>query len=99
MEPKQIPFIHEVHRFPRLGFLDAEPVKVDDRDQNWMGFSTGKWEGDTLVVFTAGLNDKTTLDSAGLPHSVDLEVTEHIKKVDNDTLEDLLTYHDPKMYA
>lgn len=99
MEPKQVSFIHEVHHFPRLVFLDAEPVKVEDRDQNWMGFSTGKWEGDTLVVFTAGLNDKTTLDSAGLPHTVDLEVTEHIKKVDNDTLEDLLTIHDPKIYS
>jgi len=99
MEPKQVTFIHEVHHFPRLVFLDAQPVKAEDRDQNWMGFSTGKWEGDTLVVFTAGFNDKTTLDTAGLPHTTDLEVTEHVKKVDNDTLEDLVTYHDPKMYS
>jgi len=99
MEPKQVSFIHEVHHFPRLVFLDAQPVAKDDRDQNWMGFSTGKWEGDTLVVFTAGVNDKTTLDEAGLPHTVDLEVTEHIKKADDNTLEDLLTIHDPKMYS
>jgi hypothetical protein len=99
MEPKQVTFIHEVHHFPRLVFLDAQPVKAEDRDQNWMGFSTGKWEGDTLVVFTAGFNDKTTLDTAGLPHTTDLEVTEHIKKTADDTLEDLVTYHDPKMYS
>jgi hypothetical protein len=99
MEPKQISFIHEAHHFPRLVFLDAKPVAVEDRDQNWMGFSTGHWEGDTLVVFTAGVNDKTVLDPAGLPHTTDLEVTEHIKKTDADTLEDLLTIHDPKMYA
>jgi hypothetical protein len=99
MEPKQVTFIHEVHHFPRLVFLDAQPLKVDDRDQNWMGFSTGHWEGDTLVVFTAGFNDQTVLDTAGLPHTTDLEVTEHIKKAGNDILEDLITYHDPKMYS
>jgi hypothetical protein len=99
MEPKQVTFIHEVHHFPRLVFLDAQPVKLDDRDQNWMGFSTGHWEGDTLVVFTAGFNDKTVLDTAGLPHTTDMEVIEHIKKADTDTLEDLVTIHDPKMYA
>ena len=98
MEPKQVTFIHEAHHFPRLVFLDAQPLKAEDRDQNWMGFSTGKWEGDTLVVFTAGLNDKTVLDTAGLPHTTDLEVTEHIKKTDSDTLEDVLTIHDPKVY-
>jgi len=99
MEPKQVTFIHEVHHFPRLVFLDAQPVAKDDRDQNWMGFSTGHWEGDTLVVFTAGLNDKTVLDTAGLPHTTDLEVTEHIRKTADDTLQDLMTIHDPKMYA
>ena len=98
-EPKQVTFIHEVHHMPRLVFLDAQPIKVDDRDQNWMGFSTGHWEGDTLVVFTAGFNDKTVLDTAGLPHSTDMEVTEHIKKTDADTLEDVITIHDPKTYT
>lgn len=99
MEPKQVTVIHEVHHFPRLVFLDAQPLKADDRDQNWMGFSTGHWEGDTLVVFTAGFNDKTTLDTAGLPHTTDMEVTEHMKKTADDTLEDLVTIHDPKMYS
>jgi hypothetical protein len=98
-EPKQVTFIHEVHHMPRLVFLDAQPLKPDDRDQNWMGFSTGHWEGDTLVVFTAGFNDRTVLDTAGLPHSVDMEVTEHIRKTDADTLEDVITIHDPKIYA
>jgi hypothetical protein len=99
MEPKQVTFIHEVHHFPRLVFLDAQPAKAEDRDQNWMGFSTGHWEGDTLVVFTAGFNDKTVLDTAGLPHTTDMEVTEHIKKTDAESLEDVVTIHDPKMYA
>jgi hypothetical protein len=99
VEPKQVTFIHEVHHFPRLVFLDAQPVKAEDRDENWMGFSTGHWEGDTLVVFTAGLNDKTVLDRAGLPHTTGLEVGERIRKAGKDTLEDVLTIHDPAMYT
>ena len=98
-EPKQVTFIHEVHHMPRLVFLDAQPLKPEDRDQNWMGVSTGRWDGDVLVVQTAGFNDKTVLDAAGLPHSVDMEVTEHIRKTDADTLEDVITIHDPKTYA
>jgi len=39
------------------------------------------------------------LDTAGLPHTTDLEVTEHIRKTADDTLQDLMTIHDPKMYA
>ena len=98
-EPKQVTFIHEVHHFPRLVFLDAKLPSLDDLDQNWMGFSAGHWDGDTLVVETQGLNDKTTLDTAGLPHSVEMKIEEHIRKVDADTLEDVITIEDPKTYA
>ena len=98
-EPKQVTFIHEVHHMPRLVFLDADQPKVEDRDQNWLGFSTGRWDGDALVVQTAGFNDQTTLDTAGLPHSTDLVVSERLSKVDADTLADLITVTDPKMYT
>jgi hypothetical protein len=98
-EPTQVTFIHEVHHMPRLVFLDAKLPKLDDLDQNWMGFSAGHWEGDTLVVESAGFNDKTTLDAAGLPHSTEMQLTEHIKKLDADTLEDVITINDPKAYT
>ena len=99
-EPKQVTFIHEAHHMPRLVFLDAaQPASLDDLNQNWIGFSTGRWDGDTLVVDTAGFNDKTTLDTAGLPHSVEMRVQEHIKKLDADTLEDVITINDPKTYT
>ncbi len=75
------------------------PPKAADLDPNWVGVSAGRWEGDVLVVETAGVYDKTTLDKAGLPHSTDLQVTEHIKKLDADTLEDVVTINDPKTYT
>ena len=64
-----------------------------------MGHSIGRWDGDTLVVDTIGLNDKTWLDTAGHPHSDALHVVERIRRVDHDTLENTLTFDDPKTYT
>jgi hypothetical protein len=98
-EPKQVTFIHEIHHMPRMVYLDMTLPKLDDLDPNWMGLSAGRWDGDTLVVDSEGFNDLTTLDTAGLPHSTDMRVAERISKVDADTLEDVITITDPKMYA
>lgn len=71
----------------------------DDLDPSWMGHSIGHWDGNTLVVDTVGLTDKSWLDTAGHPHSDALRVTERIRRVDHDTLENTLTFDDPKTYT
>ncbi len=98
-EPRQVTFIHEVHHMPRMVYLDLTLPKLGDVDPDWMGQSAGHWEGDTLVVESQGFNDLTTLDTAGLPHSEDMRVAERIRKLDADTLEDLITINDPKTYT
>jgi len=98
-ELRQITFIHEVHHMPRMVYLDLTLPKLEDMDPNWMGQSAGRWDGDTLVVDSQGFNDMTTLDSAGLPHSTEMRVTEHIRRLDADTLEDLITINDPRTYT
>jgi hypothetical protein len=98
-EPRQVTFIHEVHHMPRMVYLDLTLPKLEDMDPNWMGQSAGRWEGDTLVVESQGFNDLTTLDAAGLPHSSDLRVLERIRKIDADTLEDVITINDAKTYT
>jgi len=98
-EPAQITFIHEVHHMPRMVYLDMTLPKLDDMDPNWMGQSVGRWDGDALLVESQGFNDLTTLDSAGLPHSTQMRVAERIRKVDADTLEDVITVTDPKFYT
>jgi hypothetical protein len=70
-----------------------------DLDSTWMGNSIGRWDGDTLVVDTIGLNDKTWLDTAGHPHSDALHLVERIRRVDHDTLENNLTFDDTKTYT
>src|SRR5215472_846510 len=70
-----------------------------DWDPTWLGHSIGRWEGETLVVDTVGMNDKTWLDTAGHPHSDALHIVERIRRVDHETLENNLTFEDPKTYT
>ncbi len=95
-EPTQVTFIHEIHHMPRMVYLDMTLPKPDDLDPNWMGLSVGRWEGDTLVIESEGFNDLTTVDAAGLPHSTEMRVSERLRKLDGDTLEDVVTVTDPK---
>jgi hypothetical protein len=64
----------------------------------YMGHSVGKWEGDTLIVDTIGLTEKSWLDRAGHPHTDALRIVERIRRVDHDTLQFDLTFDDPKAY-
>ena len=64
----------------------------------YMGYSVGKWEGDTLVVTTAGFNDKGWLDSAGHPQTESLRVTERYRRRDFGHMDFEITIEDPKVF-
>lgn len=66
-----------------------------DPNPIWLGYSVGHWEGDTLVVDSAGFNDRTWLDRAGHPHSESLHVTEKFRRVDFGHMRFQITYDDP----
>ena len=75
------------------GHPDGYPV-------TYMGHSTGKWDGDTLVVDTVGINEKSSwIDRAGTPHSDALRVVERYRRLDHDTLEIEFLFDDPKAYT
>jgi hypothetical protein len=95
--PGEVIMLFEYDHYIRHIYLDrrAHPKELD---LTWMGDSIGWWEGDTLVVDTIGLNDKTWLDQVGHPHSDALHVVERIRRIDRDTLQDDLTIDDPKAY-
>jgi len=63
---------------------------------SWMGCSTGKWEGHTLVVDTAGFNDINRLDGFGHPQSEDQRVQERLHGRDFGHLDLQTTVEDPK---
>jgi hypothetical protein len=63
------------------------------------GRSTGRWEGDTLVIETIELNPISVLDTTHLPHSDALRVTERLRLLGPDKLEAAITLTDPKAYT
>ena len=73
----------------------TEPPPVD----TWMGQSTGRWEGDTLVVDTIGFNDQTWFDRAGNFHSEALHVVERFTPKSPDVLDYQVTIEDPKVFT
>jgi hypothetical protein len=96
--PGEVILLFEYDHYVRHISLDRHEHPRNP-DFSWMGDSIGHWEGDTLVVDTTGLNDKTWLDQVGHPHSDSLHVVERIRRVDRDTLQDDLTIDDPRAYA
>ena len=90
--------IFEYDHFIRQIYTDGR-AHTKDVDQTWMGDSVGRWDGNTLVIDTTGLNNKTWLDQVGHPHSSSLHVVERLRRVDHSTLEDDITIDDPKDYT
>jgi hypothetical protein len=79
-------------------FLDGRAMPRDP-NPNWMGYSVGRWDGDTLIVETAGFNDRTWLDFAGHPHSEALRMTERFHRRDVGHIDLQVTLEDPGVYA
>ncbi len=79
-------------------FLDGR-TPVEDPLPRWMGYSTGRWEGDELVVETIGLHEESWLDAMGHPHSSSLRVVERFRRPDAGQLEIETTIDDPDAYA
>jgi hypothetical protein len=75
-------------------FLDGRPLP-DDPNPDWMGYSVGHWEGDTLVISTIGFNDRTWLDDDGRPHTEALRVTERLRRTDFGHMQITRTLVDP----
>jgi hypothetical protein len=79
-------------------FTDGRPLPPDP-NPTWNGYSTAKWEGDTLVVHTIGFRDDLWLDSDGNPLTNAAKVTEKIRRPNYGTLEVEITVDDPKAYT
>ncbi len=79
-------------------YMDGRPLEKDPQP-SWMGYSVGHWEGNTLVVDSAGFNDKTWLDTQGHPHTGALKMRERIRRPDFGHLINEVTLEDPTIYA
>jgi hypothetical protein len=79
-------------------FLDGRTLPKDP-NPSFMGYSAGRWEGETLVVESTGLNDRTLLDTGGHPHTEALRVTERFHRRDFGHMDVQVTFQDSQVYA
>jgi hypothetical protein len=96
--PKLLVLLYEVNAMYRQIFIDGRPLP-EDPNPGWNGYSTAHWEGDTLVVETAGFNDDLWLDTNGSPMSDAAKMTERMRRPSYGTLELEITVDDPKVYT
>ncbi|MBV8841978.1 MAG: hypothetical protein JO307_04120 [Bryobacterales bacterium] len=90
--------LHEYDTIFRQIFTDGRALP-ENANPTWMGYSIGRWDGDTLVVTTAGYNDRSTIDLAGHPHTEALQMTERFHRRDVGHLDVQITLDDPKAYT
>jgi len=97
--PSLIVFLFEgnIHTYRQV-FMDGR-AHPPDLDPTWYGHSTGKWEGDTLVVDTVGFNDKFWFDFAAHPHTEKLHITERYRRPDLGRLDFDVTIDDPGAFT
>src|SRR5579863_8677308 len=96
--PGRVLMFFELGHIWREIWTDGRPLPKDP-DPTYLGYSVGKWEGDTFVVDSIGFNDKLWDDSYGNPRSDATHLTERYRRLNHDTLELQIIIDDPKAYT
>ncbi len=93
---KHVMIVHEYAGAVRTIYMDNHTEAPAD---SWMGWSNGRWEGETLVVDTKGFNDQSWFDRAGNFHSDALHVVERFTARSPETLQYEVTIEDPNVFT
>jgi len=94
--PTHVVFAYAFANASRMVYMNT---KIEPQIDTWMGYSSGRWEGDTLVVDSTGFNDETWFDRAGNFHSDALHVIERFTATSPDSLRYEVTIEDPKVFT
>ena len=97
-QPGSLVIIYEAFTLWRQVFMDGRQ-RVKDLNPTWLGYSTGAWDSDTLVVDTRGFNGKIWLDQLGKPSTEALHVIERFHRKDFGHMDLTITIDDPKAYT
>ena len=90
--------LFEAYNHYRQIMTDGRPLPEDPQPA-WLGYSVGRWDGDTFVVMSNGLSAVTWLDDGGHPHGDGLRVTERFRRRDFGHLDIEMTIDDPEFYT
>ena len=94
--PKEILIVYEYKGAVRTIYMDPHR---EPPGESWMGWSNGRWEGNTLVVDVTGFTDHTWFDRAGNFHSADLHVVERYTPISPYHIQYEATIEDPKVFT
>jgi hypothetical protein len=94
--PTHVVFAYEYANASRIVDMNA---KVEAPIDSWMGYGSGRWDGETLVIESAGFNDQTWFDRAGNFHSDALRVVERYTAISPDALRYDVTIEDAKVFT
>jgi len=94
----EIVILYEALHSYRQIFMDGRPMPKDPNPA-WMGYSIGHWDGDTLVVESAGFVDNNWLDNGGHPGTEAMHLTERFHRRDFGHIDLNMTVDDPKAYT
>ncbi|HEY7337081.1 MAG TPA: hypothetical protein VH639_19465 [Bryobacteraceae bacterium] len=96
--PREILMLTEIGSPPRQIYTDGRSLPKDP-EPTWMGYSASKWDGDTLLVETAGFKDRAWLDAFGHPRSEAMHITERYHRRDFGHMDLEIRFDDPKYYT
>jgi hypothetical protein len=97
--PAHVVLLYESPNSPhRTVYTDGRELPKDP-NPTWLGYSIGRWDGDTFVITTAGFNDRGWLDSAGHPQTESLRITERMRRRDFGHMDFEITIDDPKVFT
>jgi hypothetical protein len=87
----------------RTIWTDGRKLPDDPPVERFLGYSIGRWDGDTFVVESSGYDERALIGSAPIfplfPHTSEMRVVEHYKRLDYGKLQASLTIIDPKVFA
>jgi hypothetical protein len=86
-----------LHSYRQI-YMDGRPLPKEPNPQ-WMGYSVGHWEDDTLVVESSGFVENNWLDNSGHPGTESLRLTERFHRRDFGHIDLQMTIDDPKAYT
>jgi hypothetical protein len=98
--PSSVAISYEMIHDTRIIPVDGRPP-LDGDVRQYLGNSRGRWEGDTLVIETRNLTDKTSVgpNGNGTRHSEEMKITERLRRVDPEMIEYVAKVEDPITYT
>lgn len=98
-DDRHVAFLFEINTWHHVVPIASEFPKQMADNPTWYGYSIGRWDGDTFVVETRGVNGYTRLDTVGHPHSDALHLTQTFTRLDASRIAYTVTIDDPKTYT